>query len=363
MKTNDLASPKTQSYFASSNGGRGFTSYFGQIFDNSKFERLYILKGGPGTGKSSIMRNMYELALGEGAICELILCSSDPDSLDGLIITTKKGKMGILDGTAPHTRDTLTPGAIDEIIDLGRFWDSGELTKYKTAIVELNSKKRNAYENAYSILASALGYLQRKNEILRSCLDKIKLENAIGRLLGSKTAYNEPFTIEYKLNNAISAKGPYSCELYENMFDRSIAVYGSHGANFAVFDEIREYTQTHKMSITLSPSPLCSTVTDGIALNSIKTAFFDAGRYKPAGAIKSINSERFINEEKLRESKPTLRMLTKLYEESMECAYKELAKSRIYHFSLEEIYTSSMKFEQMNIVKEYLRNVTKAFCT
>ena len=41
--------------FAASNGAGGFKSYYDQVFDREELERLYIIKGGPGTGKSRFM--------------------------------------------------------------------------------------------------------------------------------------------------------------------------------------------------------------------------------------------------------------------------------------------------------------------
>jgi hypothetical protein len=45
-----------KNYFTSANSALGFVSFFE---DNIKeLNRLYILKGGPGTGKSTIMKNI-----------------------------------------------------------------------------------------------------------------------------------------------------------------------------------------------------------------------------------------------------------------------------------------------------------------
>ena len=45
-------------YFAAANTYTGFISYFDTVFDPEKFSRLYVLKGGPGTGKSSFMKKI-----------------------------------------------------------------------------------------------------------------------------------------------------------------------------------------------------------------------------------------------------------------------------------------------------------------
>jgi Mrp family chromosome partitioning ATPase len=49
-------------FFAAANTEMGFRSLFDEIFAPEKFRRIYILKGGPGTGKSTLMRNLGAVA-------------------------------------------------------------------------------------------------------------------------------------------------------------------------------------------------------------------------------------------------------------------------------------------------------------
>ena len=79
-------------------------------------ERKIILKGGPGVGKSSFIKKMGEAFSSHGLDMEYHWCSSDNQSLDGIVIGQK---ICILDGTAPHVVDPLCPGAVDEILNLG----------------------------------------------------------------------------------------------------------------------------------------------------------------------------------------------------------------------------------------------------
>ena len=73
-----------QTYFAALNGGKGFVSFFDDIF--SPLDRVYIIKGGPGTGKSKLMRDIAAEAVNKAYTVEYFCCSADPDSLDGIII-------------------------------------------------------------------------------------------------------------------------------------------------------------------------------------------------------------------------------------------------------------------------------------
>ena len=42
--------------FAASNSAHGFHSYYAEFFDDAEVDRVFVIKGGPGTGKSRFMR-------------------------------------------------------------------------------------------------------------------------------------------------------------------------------------------------------------------------------------------------------------------------------------------------------------------
>ena len=79
---------KFSKYFLGANSADGFISHFGDNFDCFNGWRAIIIKGGPGTGKSSFMKYITTRAVDAGYTIELCPCSSDPDSLDGVIIRT-----------------------------------------------------------------------------------------------------------------------------------------------------------------------------------------------------------------------------------------------------------------------------------
>ena len=96
-----------QIYFAAANTGSGFVSYFSEIFDPDEMKKLYIIKGGPGTGKSTLAGKLADAAEERGHTVTRYLCSSDPSSLDGIMIEDLR--VGVIDGTAPHAAAATAP--------------------------------------------------------------------------------------------------------------------------------------------------------------------------------------------------------------------------------------------------------------
>lgn len=95
-----------QQYFLGANSAQGFVSLYGELLDESSASAFYILKGGAGCGKSTLMKRVGEAMEEHGFLVEYILCSGDPDSLDGILIPEKG--VAIMDGTAPHGWRTTT---------------------------------------------------------------------------------------------------------------------------------------------------------------------------------------------------------------------------------------------------------------
>ncbi|MDD5934467.1 MAG: PRK06851 family protein [Clostridiales bacterium] len=143
---------KEKHYFTCANSAKGFQN----LFDSNlaDLQKLYILKGGPGTGKSTLMKKIGENYQLKGFDVEYIHCSSDPDSLDGMIV--RDLGVGIVDGTKPHVIEPKAPGAVEEYVNLGIAWDIKRLEEATKEIKELSNKIAECYPNVYEQFQKAL---------------------------------------------------------------------------------------------------------------------------------------------------------------------------------------------------------------
>lgn len=92
-------------FFLGANSSQGFVSRFDQLERQKDSWNTYIIKGGPGSGKSTLMKKIAAALQKKGGYIEEIYCSSDANSLDGLIL--HRQSVSIADGTPPHGGRTL----------------------------------------------------------------------------------------------------------------------------------------------------------------------------------------------------------------------------------------------------------------
>ena len=137
-------------FFLASNSGKGFYSLYDAFPPEGSF--LHIIKGGPGTGKSGFMKRIAAAAAARGMDTELIYCSADPDSLDGLYIPTIN--QAWMDGTAPHTRDAALFAVDSDYVNLGAFCRRPLKSADAARAMELNREYKQLYASAYKYLAA-----------------------------------------------------------------------------------------------------------------------------------------------------------------------------------------------------------------
>ena len=106
-------------FFLGANSPTGFYSLYDQLIAPEQARSIYILKGGPGCGKSTLMRHVAQAMEERGLAVEYILCSGDPDSLDAIVIPALR--TALVDGTAPHG---TAPLGHPKSQDLQRVWET-----------------------------------------------------------------------------------------------------------------------------------------------------------------------------------------------------------------------------------------------
>jgi len=153
-------------FFLGANSETGFVSYFKELQEQESSMQLFILKGGPGSGKSTLIKRVLKYAEEKGHTLEVIPCASDPHSLDAFIDYTAGFSM--MDGTAPHTEDPSLPGARHHILNLGDLWDTRKLSEKADTIENLSKQVSDCHSGAGAYIKSAAALLKENGRYAKS---------------------------------------------------------------------------------------------------------------------------------------------------------------------------------------------------
>lgn len=350
----------TERYFAASNSGLGFRNYYGEMFTEQRTDRLYILKGGPGTGKSRFLHTVARRARAHGYTVTEYACSSDPASLDGILLRGEgKPTVGLLDGTAPHAREPVLPGAHDDIVNLGAFWDGRRLMEQAATIRSLAEKKSAAYTRAYGYLAAALRTDEVADGLMDGVCDGARLRALATRILRQEQAGDEtPPAVA--LRRAVSMTGDVTLHTYEGLAEtlggRILAVEDFYGMGFRLTKALWEISRQRKLPFMVSYDPLNPRKIDGLLYPEsglcVLVGHVEAGE---AAHLREVKLRRYADSAALRGVRGELRRALTLKARLTEAAAHSLAEAATHHFELEGIYASAMDFR----AKEAF---TESFC-
>lgn len=316
----------------------------------------YILKGGPGTGKSTLMKKIAKKAQEKNLKTELIYCSSDPKSLDAVIIP--EAKKCIIDGTAPHVIDPIYPGACDCIINLGECWDKKKLQSSKNEIIELSKQNATEHSSAQKALKIHKEISELNNKIISKYIETEKLEKYCVRTaksLGKAKKSNKG----KKTFRFISSITPNGYIFFENTISNLAKnIFVIEDEYNIVANKIMKSLQEKVLDMgydvisCLSPfSP--ETTIDAIIIPELKTAFAVKNQKISPRLFKKIphkkvNAKRFLNSKELSKQKNTVKFQSKLSAIFLDKSIEHLRKALEIHDDIEKIYSSAMNYRKVN---------------
>ncbi len=330
-------------FFASSNSGDGFYSLYNEVFGEENFERVYILKGGPGTGKSTLIDKIAAHASSLGYETDVFVCSSDNKSLDGLIIHNLK--VAILDGTAPHTFDPKYPGAVGEIVNLGSMWNSRRLAEGRGEIIHAITEKSANYARAYRLLSCAATARRDILAVAHSALISDKMSASCARLLSRNVSSSGVCGVTHRLVSGYTCGGNISLCTLNDLCETKITVSESGGIGYYYLDTLEKLALSREIAHMVLPDPLLPDMTEAIYFPSDKVLYkIASGDEYEEGNIR-VNTARFSDADIMRQNRVKLRFSARICETLTDEALASIAAAGEIHSGIEKLYKSAMDFD------------------
>ncbi len=354
---------KIRNFFPGGNTCYGFYSFYDYMVSPA-VERKIILKGGPGVGKSSFMKKIGEDFLTQGHEVEYHWCSSDNESLDGVVLG--RHQICILDGTAPHVVDPRFPGAVDEIINLGDYWRQKSIRKNRPAVIELTQTISRCFQRAYKRLAESKmaweeweSYYQeaRDNEAANRNTLALARDFVSGLDDGGQK-------IRHLFAAAITPGGVVS--KIDSLIDSGYSLFAVKGNPGSGIKELFSYTwQTLNLSAAeaeIYHNPFDPDNIDIIVLPSSRSALLDVSGhlFDYAASLPASKHRRFLDFDQLvRKSavdthEQRIISARERFHSGIQDAIGFIRQAKEYHDELESYYVPAMDFDAMEAMRQEL---------
>lgn len=341
---------KIKNYYAGGNTARGFHSLYHSNFQG--LDRLFILKGGPGTGKSSIMKKVGNEWNEKGFDIELLHCSSDTQSIDGVIIPALK--IGIVDGTAPHVIEPQAPGAIEEYVNLGEAWDSKKLAKNKETILKLTNQINKAFHTAYKTFAEALKIHDEWEAIYISSMDFEGANQLTSKLINNffgKINLNKSAIVRHRFLGAATPNGAkdFVPNLTEEIANRYFIKGRPGSGKSTLLKKIAASAEARGLDVEIYHCGFDPNSLDMVILRELGIAIFDSTA--PHEYFPSRDGDEIIDMYKTLIAPGTdevfeerIEEIATAYRNTMKEATAHLARGKALHDELEVIYIEAMDY-------------------
>lgn len=335
-------------FFLGANSPSGFYSLYDQMLDPDTARRVFLLKGGAGCGKSSLMKRAAAALEDVGEDVEYIRCSGDPDSLDAVIFPRLKA--AIVDATAPHVMEPKLPGVVESYVNLGRFYDHAALADQRQAIAAATKGYQSHYKRAYRCLTAA-AQLQEDNRslLLTPALEAKELKRARGILSREvKKTGRQPGIAVQRFLGAVSCQG-VSCrfETVEALCRRVYELQDANGLGAGMLTALAAGCMSAGYDVILCPCPLFPDRAQHLLVPELSLGFVTStpDLPYPGKPYRRVRVDAMADPDQLRKYKARLKFARKVQAALLDEAVDSLRQAKAEHDVLEKLYNPHVDFQ------------------
>ncbi len=347
------AKNKARHYFLGANTPQGFVSRFDQLGNPDDGWRCYVIKGGPGSGKSTLMKKVAAAAEKYEPEMELIHCSSDKESLDGVILP--RSKISIADGTPPHIIEPKFPGAYEVTVPLFSCWSDERLEENRKEIVELSRSISGVHEYSVRFLSAAGSLLGDTYRMALEVTDKAKIGRYaaafVQRELGRSPGH-EPVD-RCRFLSAVTNGGPMLFQqTAQSLADRIIFVEDEWGAaGRLLLNAVRSQALKAGFQVISCYCPLAPfDKLDHLFIPQAGVGLMTANKFHKLTILptRTIHARRFCDVESLKLRRKRISFNTRAAGQMLEQAAKLMNEAKMLHDRLEQYYTQAVDFDRVD---------------
>ena len=337
-------------FFLGANTPQGFVGFADELYDPADGWQAYLIKSGPGTGKSSLMRRIYERLTALSLDAEAICCSSDPASLDGVIFPQLR--MCILDATSPHVVEPKFWGAVEQIVPLAVCADEQVMHGQAQEIRRATEENRALHAQCRKYIHAAGALLKENRRIGMAALNEDKVRRLACRI--ARQEFGGGVGGGRQTQRFLSAVTPDGMvvfsETLQALCPRIYTVEDDHGAAAPLFlTELARLAQKAGVDGIVCPCPLAPEEgPEHLLFPSIGVGFTTSNSFHKADypVFRRIHATRFSDTEQLRAKRQIAAFNRRAARELLEQAQALSAEAKAAHDRMERFSIAAMDWDR-----------------
>lgn len=348
-----------QHYFLGANTPDGFVSRFDQLTDPEQFEHVYVLKGTPGNGKSTLLRRIASAFEGKCGKIELIHCSFDPDSLDAVVLGD--WRTVVVDGTPPHPVEPQYAEAVELLVPLNAAVSGMTAPEKRSEVIALTEQKRRLCRQAGRYLAAAGTLLSDIDRLALEATDREKVARLAERIA------------EKEFGRPLPQRGREQIRLLSGIRENSVLLFSETACQLAeriylledAFGPSSRLLLEHLRSLALkSGHDIVSCVcpmsgarqTEHLFLPALSLGFMTQNHFlsPQIPPYKVVNSRRFTDRNALKNKKARISFNKKAANQMFQQAAGLFSEAREVQKKLEALYRPAIDFQAVDAITERL---------
>lgn len=357
---------KTVDFFLCATMANDFFSLCAPFDEPKSGVRRYLIKGSAGNGKSTAMKQAAEACEPFDSLIERIHCSSDPDSLDGVIF--KDAKCSIVDATPPHPVEPKFPGSFQTIVNFFDALNEEILAPKLPALKTLSEEISLCHQKARRLMAGADALLSDNRQFIASILKPQKIDALADRLALRELPAKKGGTgeIHLRLLSAVTLDGIHTyTDTVKTMCSRVICIDDPFGVaadrllRRLLFHVKQRGIEAYVCFDPTAPDKLVS----HLLIPSLSLGFVTQSadvRFDPAMCTRMIRYTRFLDRSALRRRRQTLTFQKKAANVLIHAASAHLRQAKAIHDTLEAEYHEGVDFAVVKQKTEALCEAVKA---
>ena len=339
-------------YFLGANTPSGFYSLYDQLLPVEQARQICILKGGPGCGKSTLMRKVARELTRAGYTGEYILCSGDPDSLDGVVF--RDLGVALVDGTAPHVIEPKYPGVVERYVDLGVCYDRAGLGDVRREIMACMKGYKGCYQRAYRCLRAAAEIRADVRAALTTDTLLARMDRRAKGILSRECRKRKDVpagAVRQRFLDGVTHRGVIC--LYPTALAQCQRIYelsDRFGLAHELLSGLLAGFCANGYDVVACPDPMAPERLAHLLIPELSLAFLSTTpeRGLPGEPYRRIRVDAMADERLVRRSRPRLRFSGKMVDALVEEGVDSLAQAKAMHDDLEGLYNPYVDFDRVD---------------